>query len=355
MFISPIYVCLLLLLALSVIFPQKRILIYVNILILFAMGVFRGVTVGYDCWGYSADYHILNDFKDIYKIAHDFELGFVALIVWFKKVVTEDYLPFVSLLFIPFYCGCLKFMHYKDISYPLALFVLYTWGFYFFAYNAMRQMMVVGIILLFIPWLYKEKYVKFAAVVIVTALLFHRSAVIMLMLIPFHYWVAVKGVFPAKKWLYILVLGSFAMFFVGKTFLQNLLLPIVLLYDSSYSYYILGYEVEELGFMYNLGQAIAACLLIFMYKRGAMDFEMWVFILGIAVYNIMGMFSTYGFRLALYWTIFGVVLIPHILQFRNRGISKSVAFYCFMAYTFYRFFYSYYLNNIDAVNPYLLR
>ena len=354
--ISPIYVCLLLTLSLSVCFPKNKLLLYFNILLMWVLALFRDITVGTDTLGYSDDYQMLHGFDDIYKIRHDFEIGFVALIVWFKEYITPDYLPFVSLIFIPFFAGCLRFISFRQVSFPLALFFLYVWGAYFFAYNAMRQMMVLGIVLLFIPWLYQRKYAKFAIAVIITALLFHRSGIIMLSLIPVHYWITVKGRFPAKVWLYAMVWISFAMFFVGKTFLQNLLMPIVSIYDATYSYYILGSHNEELGFTYNLGQSIAASLLIFIYKREKMNFEMFLFVLGISVYNIMGMFSNYGPRLAIYWTLFGIVLFPQVIANRDqKSKQERICIFIFICYMLIRFFYSYHFNNISEINPYILR
>lgn len=354
--LSPIYACLLLTLSLSACYPKNKPLLYFNILLMWVLALFRDITVGTDTLGYSDDYQMLHGFDDIYKIRHDFEIGFVALIVWFKKCITPEYLPFVSLIFIPFFAGCLRFISYKKVSFPLALFFLFTWGAYFFAYNGMRQMMVLGIVLLFIPWLYQRKYVKFAIAVLITALLFHRSGAIMLSLIPVHYWITVKDRFPAKKWLYMMVWISFVMFFIGKTFLQNLLVPIISLYDVTYTGYILGNESVELGFMYNLGQSLAASLLIFLYRKGRMNFEMFLFILGISVYNIMGMFSLYGPRLAIYWTIFGIVLIPQVLTNRNRKTKQEqMCIFIFICYAFINFFYSYHFNNFGEVNPYVLR
>lgn len=355
MFISPVYVYLLLLLILAICFPKNKILLYICITMMLLLGILRDITVGTDTFGYYSDYRTLHGFGDVYKIYHDFEPGFIALIVWFKKYITPDYLPFVSLIFIPFFAGCLRLISYKKVSFPLALFFLFTWGFYFVAYNIMRQMMALGIIFLFIPWLYERKYVKFAIAVLVTALLFHRSSAILLSLIPIHYWVTVKDKFPAKTWLYAAVWISFVIFFVGKTFMQGLLSPIVTLVDPTSLNYIMGNENIELGFTYNSGQSLAASLLIFLYRKGKMNFEMFLFILGISVYNIMGMLSMFGSRLAVYFTLFGIIIFPHILSYRNLNKKEHICLFVFFLYTAIRFAYAYYINNNGEVNPYLFR
>lgn len=355
--ISPIYIILLVLLCLSVCFHKNKVLLYFNMSLMLVMGILRDFTVGTDIQVYFEHYRFLNDYNDIFDADNDaFEPGFIALIVLFKKFIGGEYLTFISLVFIPFFLGFMKFIFYRKVSVPLALLFFYMWGFYFNGYNLMRQMLAIGTIMFFIPLLYERKYWKFSVAVVITALLFHKSSVVMLLLIPFHYWTTVKNKFPAKKWLHALVIASFAMFFVGKTYFQSALMPLVALYDAHYSYYIMGLETEELGYTFNLGQSLAACLLIYIYKKKSMDFEMLVFTFGVAVYNIMGMFSAFGPRLAMYWTLFGVVLFPCIMSRVNRKKIKELMYtFVFIIYLSIRFFYNYHFNNIDEVNPYLFR
>ena len=355
--ISPIYIILLVLLCLSVCFRKNKALLYFNMSLMLVMGILRDFTVGTDIHVYFEQYRFLHDYDDILDADNtSFEPGFIALIVLFKDFVKGEYLTFISLVFIPFFLGFMKFISYRKVSAPLALLFFYMWGIYFNGYNAMRQMLAIGTTLFFIPLLYERKYLKFAVATVITALLFHKTSVVMLLLIPFHYWATVKGKCLSKKWLYALVAMSFAMFFVGKTFFQSILMPLVMLYDEHYTYYVMGNDAEELGYTFNLGQSLAACLMIYLYKKKSMDFEMLVFIFGISVYNIMGMFSTFGPRLAMYWTMFGVVLFPSILSHVNRRKIRELACaFVFIIYLFVRFFYSYHFNNIDEVNPYLFR
>lgn len=355
--ISPIYIFLLVLLCLSVCFHKNKVLLYFNMSLMLVMGILRDFTVGTDIHVYFEQYRFLHDYDDILGADNtSFEPGFIALIVLFKDFVKGEYLTFISLVFIPFFLGFMKFISYRKVSAPLALLFFYMWGIYFNGYNAMRQMLAIGTTLFFIPLLYERKYLKFAVATVITALLFHKSSVVMLLLIPFHYWTTVKDKCLSKKWLYALVAMSFAMYFTGKMFLQSILEPLVMLFDARYSYYIMGNETEDLGFTFNLGQSLAACLLIYLYKKRSMNFEMMVFIFGIAVYNIMGMFSAFGPRLAMYWTLFGVVLFPDIMSHVNRRKIKELACaFVFIIYLFVRFFYSYHFNNIDEVNPYLFR
>ena len=355
--ISPIYVILLVLIIVNV-FNKNRYLTYFNITFMFLLGLLRNITVGTDTMGYEMDFHILKNFNDVYKIRHDFEWGFLWLIINFKKYVTNEYLPFVSLIFIPFLLGCLQFIRYKCVSIAVATFFLYTWGYYFLAFNIMRQMMALGIMLLFMPLLYKGKYIKYAVAIIVISLLFHKSGILMIGLIPLHYYVMKKGFFPNKLLIYGILILSFSLFFFGKTFMQSFLMPIVSLLDATSGHYIIGRENEELGWLFNLGQTLITCFIVFFYKRGRMDFEFLVFICGISLYNIMGMFSIAAPRVAVYWTCFGIVLFSYMFQNGNLKMSRFKYFLFsggLFAYSLYRFYYSYCLNNLGEINPFVFR
>ena len=354
MYISPVYIYLLASLGVSVCFPKNKFLIYLNITLMLFLGIMRGITVGTDCLGYSFDYYILDNFGDVYKIYHSFEIGFVTLIIYFKKYITEDYLTFVSCLFIPFFWGCLKLIHYRKQSIPLALFFLYTWGYYFAAYNIMRQMMALGIMLFFMPLLYKGKYLKFSISVIITALLLHQSGLFMLLLIPLHYIVTVRQIFPCKKVLYAALVVSFASFFVGKAYLQSLLNPFLALFDTKYVNYVLGFEEEELGLIGNLGQTLVACMLVYLYRRGKMDMEMIAFTVAVVLYNLLGIFSSAAPRLTQYWTILGIVLLPYFVN-ENGTRKKKIFLLVLFSYSLLRFFNAFYVNNAGEINPYILR
>ena len=355
--ISSIYVILLTLVIVNV-FNKNRYLTYFNIAIMFLLGISRNITVGTDTMGYEMDFHMLKGFDDVYKLDHGFEWGFLWLIITFKKYVTNEYLPFVSLIFIPFLLGVFNFIKYKRVSYPLAIFFLYTWGYYFLAFNIMRQMMTLGLMLMCLPILYKGKYVKYAVTVILISLLFHKSGILMLGLIPLHYYIVKKGLFPQKALIYGILIISFALFFFGKTFMQSFLMPIVLLLEASSEHYIMGMGNKELGWMFNLGQTLITCFIVFFYKRGRMDFEFLVFVCGISLYNIMGMFSVVAPRLACYWTCFGMVLLPYMQQsdsIKKRKFKYILFFVGVLAYSLYRFLYSYHFNNLGEVNPFVFR
>lgn len=214
--------------------------------------------------------------------------------------------------------------------------------------------MALGIMLFFMPLLYKGKYLKFSISVIITALLFHQSGLFMLLLIPLHYIVTVRQIFPCKKVLYAALVVSFASFFVGKAYLQSLLNPFLALFDTKYVNYVLGFEEEELGLIGNLGQTLVACMLVYLYRRGKMDMEMIAFTVAVVLYNLLGIFSSAAPRLTQYWTILGIVLLPYFVN-ENGTRKKKIFLLVLFSYSLLRFFNAFYVNNAGEINPYILR
>lgn len=355
--LSPIYVFLLVSLFTGFITENKRITTF-NILFMLCLGIMRAITVGTDCLGYRADFVIFDSFKDEWKLEHDFEPGFLALIWLFKHYIVNNYPLFVSLIFFPFMLGSLAFIKRKQVLASIALFVLFMWGFYFNAYNIMRQMMCVGLLLYCTMWLDKGKYYLYIFSCILISYLFHTSGVVMILLAPLHYlWKKHKIDLSHKLWLWSALIGSWILFFYGKTFLQGILMPVILAIDGSYQNYIVN-ENKDLGYLFSLGQTLIACYLVYFHKRGQMDFELSVFVLGVVFYNLMSMFSVYAPRVAIYFLIYAIVFIPNLIQSVKESQSKrqyKLLLFGVIAYSFYRFISMYCLNNTGEVNPYTFR
>ena len=147
---SVIYIIALLVLLISIYYYKKKSLAVICLIFLYLLGAMRGIEVGTDTLGYADDYNFIIQVRDGNYILHTFEKGFIVLIYLFKKYVTHEYLPFVTFMFTVFFAGVMRLLSYTKVPYALGLYFLFTLGFYFGAYNVMRQMMAIGIILLFV-------------------------------------------------------------------------------------------------------------------------------------------------------------------------------------------------------------
>lgn len=355
MFLSPIYIVAILSSLLTTFYYKKRQLAYFGCFFLLFLGVMRGVQVGTDCWGYQPDYIIIKKVTDGKYLYHKFEIGFVALIAYFKNYVTTLYLPFVSFLFAVFFGGCTKFISLKKAHLGIALFILLAFSHYFYAYNIMRQMFALGLILFSLGNLYRQKYVKFFVLVVVICILFHKSSILAVLLVPLHYYLVKKQGTVSKKWLYWAVITTFVFFFVADLTLKKYFAAFAGLFYDRYESYMLGMVGKQgLGYTYMGCQSLFALALIYMHNENKKyNFEFIVYILGVCVFNFFSSFSIVATRIAESFLIFNIVLFPLMMTDKTNRNLKYIRFAIIIT-GIIMFFYNYGLNNHGLVNPYYM-
>lgn len=350
--ISPEYIILLIVVIMAV-FRQSKFWVRASIFLMLLLAVCRDITVGTDFLGYYEDFKIIKDPNNAKNIIyHSFEIGFIYLICLFKKITT-DYLLFGSLIFLPFFFGCLKFMKVSNINMAYGLFIFYTYGFYFSGYNIMRQMMCIGLILSCIGSLYKNKYKYFVVIVIFFSLLFHRSSIIFLILIPIHYY-ATKIDMVNKKILYIIVILSYCTYYVGANFFLGIFSTFIsTLGLSDYSAGYLHTDSEG-GNTVSLMYTFLTLLIIYCKSPCKGNFQILTFVFSIVLYNLLNIIPTYASRAVLGLMVFSTVLIPQMLMDKNT-LHKKIFFPAVIIFGLGYFFYAYYINNFGEINPYIWR
>ena len=352
--ISIEYIILLCFILLAYLTPHIKIWTWSSIVLMLVLAVFREKTVGTDFLGYYEDFCLIQNLEHSPKIIfHKFEIGFLVLIYLYKQI-SNDYLLFGSLVFLPFFYGCIKFLNVSKVNIAYGLFVLYTFGFYFTCYNIMRQMMCIGFILMFIGRLYKSEYLKFSIIVVLFSILIHNSSIIMLLLIPIHYYVTkIENV--NKKLLYISVIGSFALYYIGANFFINILTPIIsALGLSRYGAAYLRTDYGEGGNMVSAMYTLFALIVIYCKNPDKSKFYIYAFIASIVLFNLANLIPTYASRI--YWGlfVFSIPLISNMLEDKEtkyRRLFKFVVIIFGLGY----FFYAYYLSNFGEINPYIWR
>lgn len=350
--ISPEYIILLIMVMMAV-FRQSKFWVRASIFLMLLLAVCRDKTVGTDFLGYYDDFRLIYDLRHSQNlIYHNFEIGFIGLIYLYKQI-TDNYLLFGSLIYLPFFFGCLKFMKESNVNMAYGLFVFYTYGLYFSGYNIMRQMMCIGLILFFINWLYRKKYLYFAIIVIVFSILFHRSSVIMLLLIPIHYY-ACKVETINKRLLYIITIASYALYYLGANLFVGIFSSIVSFVGlSSYSEGYLRTDGEggnTVSFMYTL----LALIIIFCKNPRNAKFFTFAFIAYIFIFNILNIIPTFASRAAWGFFSFSIVLIPQMLVDKET-LHRKLLFATVTIFGLGYFFYAYYINNFGEINPYIWR
>ena len=175
-----------------------------SVILLGIMGCTRAMSVGMDVTSYCITYNDLNT-NTFSELAERFEPGFLATMLPLKFLGLQEPMIFVYLCFIVFWACNLRFVNRYSVYAGFAVFLIYAMGYYFEAYNTVRQMLCHAIILCFIPLLEKKKYLRYSIITIIIALLFHKSQVIMLVCL-FPFWVS--EFFKKDSALYIYLLGS---------------------------------------------------------------------------------------------------------------------------------------------------
>lgn len=320
----------------------------VLMLIMTFMGVFRGLNVGSDHAGWEQDFYIIKSFGSSYY--HDFEIGYVSLILFFKHF-SNDWLWFSGLTFLVPMIGTFYFIKQYKISYAWAIFIFYIFGIYFAAFNSMRQYMAICSIAAFSYLLNEKKYLIFALLTIAVALLLHKSTIIMLLLIPIHLFVQNKHIH--KVYLYLIIIFSYLLSYVD---VKIIILPILAILDfiglaGDYSQYASS-EAHLNSNIYALVLTLYVLLLVFVSDNNDFSSEKYTVVLFIVLYNIFNLLSIYGTRVAYPFEYYLIVYVPMLLKklngTRNGIILKIATLVCGLGY----FLACFAISNVSSVNPY---
>lgn len=345
------YIILLVMICLSLRFYKNKTLIVCILCYMTILAVLRAKTVGTDTAGYAEDFYKLKSLeRGANYIRHIWEYGYIASIILFKKF-SNDYLLFISLTFIPIIIGTIKFIKDSQVNFAYAIFVFFTFGFYFDSFNLMRQMMVIAIIVSALPLLHKQKYIVFAIVTIIFSFLFHQSEIMFLLLIPIHYFVCHGILKLNKKWLYFLLIFSFVVFYIGNSVLVNLFSSFAF---AHYLEYITVNNNTETGNMYSFVYTLFAIIVIYVKNDKNYIFESYVFSLSVVMFNIFNTFSMFGSRVAIDFMFFMVILLPQML-FDCQTKHRKLFLYITLIFCFGTFVFKYVISNMSEINPYRFR
>lgn len=314
----------------------------------------RGLEVGTDHLGYESDFYLIKTYKSMNVMRHDFEIGYVSFILLFKKF-SNDYLTFASLAIPVTLWGFWRFIEAFKVNKAYSLSLFYFSGMYFATFNVMRQMMAIGVILGFINWLLNKKYLKFGVLIIVISLLFHKSTLISLVLIPIHYYSAKHAELP-KKYIAIVAGVCFTAFFVGREFVQNTSLAILFSIGlgDRYDGYLSGMSEGEISNLTATMLTIYFLIWLYFKKTNKNVFITWIYFIYITSFNLFQMLDTAAGRISYPFWAFILVTIPKLIEELN-GRKKIIFIIISVIFYISYFTNSYVLNNMNGVNPYIWR
>lgn len=352
MMISTEYIILVLLSLFAIIKKDDKYLCYSVIAYMVVLGMMRGLNVGTDHFGYQDDFNLIHSYHSMNLIRHDFEFGYFSSILFFKEF-SNDYLTFASLAIPPTIIGIVMFFRKHTIPMSYALFFYVILGLYFCSYNIMRQMLAISLILANIGKLYKQKYFQFAAVITIIAMLFHRSTLLMLLLIPI-YICSKKSVTINKKKLAFIVFFCYLFSFVGKKVIGNTLLGIIQSTPlAKFDTYIVGWD-ENISNTTSTMFMLYTLIYLYVVEKTKNIFVSYCFITFTILYNIFSMFTSQSGRIAYPFMFFWIIGISQSLC-SKKSQKRNVFVFVTFIFSFGYFIYNYIINNIGEINPYYWR
>lgn len=168
---------------------QNRIYLSIGIGVLLLLACFRGLNVGNDTQSY---YHLFlyytgqestrNMSADALRWISGIETGYKLLNKYFG-MVTHNYQIFISFVAVLSYWILGRFIEKYSTNVALSLILAFLM-FYGAYMNLLRQVLALSIVLISFDALNKNKRWRFAVGVLIAAFLFHRSAIICILLLP---------------------------------------------------------------------------------------------------------------------------------------------------------------------------
>ncbi|MBQ7346471.1 MAG: EpsG family protein [Clostridia bacterium] len=319
---------------------KKAFLILAIIILSFVAG-FRAYSVGIDTINYDNKFSLIAN-GDL-EYAYGLEEGFKYLCLVLLKICNSSTFLFVIFATITNACVLLRMWDFRHMSSLGCMVVCYYIGFYFMTMNVMRQFCAIAILFYFTRLLSQGKYFKYCAVIAITTLCFHQSALIGLafLVLEIFNWKTLS-----RKQKRILIFGLFLIPFASV---------IVFSTFEEYQHYFSSMDLD-VGFMLPLKIIFFMVTVILSgaknkFKNNNNE------TLSVSLYYLLGLLITclgYAFtfmdRIGWYFYIFEGVYMGIVL--RNASKSNKI-FYSFcllflMGYSFVNIL----MNGSQGVIPY---
>ena len=156
-----------------------------TLILALSLGIFCGLRIWYnDTVTYIQIYDqtpLLSDFSTTNTYTFAQGIGFAYLNSLMKTIgfSTQDYIMFYSLITVFCY---VRFVRAHVENFPLGVFLMFTTGFYMFAFAAIKQCIATAICLIALEFLFKRKKTLFV-ISVGLASLFHPYALVYLLLL----------------------------------------------------------------------------------------------------------------------------------------------------------------------------
>lgn len=273
---------------------------------------------------------VLKDFAEVNTSTYAQGIGFAYLNSLMKTLgfSTQDYLMFYSM--VTAFCY-VRFVRKNTDNFPLAVFLMFTTGFYTFSFAAIKQCMATAICLLGMDFLMQKKSVPYVLTV-AAASLFHPYALVYLLLLFMD--------FRPLTWKTYLYIGVFVVIGFGLNRIIGTIVDVTTVMGADYD--MTSFVGEGVN-IFRVLVCFVPLVLAFVcgWKLFANSTRTENILFNMAMLNALimfvGLFGTanYFARLANYFLPAQVVAIPWMLKKIAEQDRKILTVLCIVGYTGY--------------------
>lgn len=321
-------------------------------LMMAVVAIFRGQYVGTDYENYIYIFNHTNSLHVTDNTGNPVDVGFAAFILLFKSL-GFNYIAFYGVTYLILFCGLFRYIRFIKADIAFSLFFFYFLGYYFDSFNIVRQVMIIGFVLFFIPLLYKKKYIQFLVVVVI-ACLFHKTAILCVLLVPI-FILSQKGRIN-KTILAVGLVLSYGVYYIGTTYFYKYMALLMTYFSmtDSYGQYVANGELrQEIGNLTSTAYTLFALILLFCKSNKSYKFETNVVVLSYAFFNLGNLLMNQGIRIFLWFNVFVLALLPIMFQDKDTKYRKLfIVVSIIMSLSL--FVVQYYLGNNNEIKPYYM-
>lgn len=252
---------------------------------------------------------------------------------------------YLAIVGIP-YIFCVFYFINKHSKHILLSTIIFLSLYYLYSFFLLRQVIAMGILLLSYDFLKDKKPLKFVITVLI-ATLFHQTAIVFLFAYPF----CVFNKFGKKNYFYIII------FYILANILPQFIFFLIDTFDftGNLANYIRHGIYDTSGSVSMFGLLITVVMLVFanFYKKKSSFEDDLVYNLstvGSVLFSLSGVVSEF-YRLALFFSIFNIILIPNVIENEKNKFRKNI-FIFGIVFISVLYFLVRSINNINA-NPYM--
>lgn len=274
----------------------KKIYMVIIMSIFTVVSALRASTVGADTSMYSEAFNHISQVSFNNLHIFRYEYGFTLLCKILSLINNNSQiLIIVTSLFIFISVGRFIYKNSKDVI--LSCYSFMTLNIYFLYMTAMRQALAIAIILIAYEYLKVEKYFKFSLLIILSSL-FHKSALICLILILFR-----RNRYRLTSLIYTFLLAIIS--FVGYKYLFVVFTTIFTEYG--------GYSSGIFSVSNYFGSLIEACVILII----------WLF----GIYYIYKKDSKFDYKTSLIAYIMSLAFILSVLVMKMNVVNRLTAYF----------------------------